>query len=236
MSSQQRYARNRNTLSREDQERLAGARVVILGLGGLGGGVCEMLARVGVGHLTLVDGDRFEESNLNRQLLSREDNLNRSKAGEAAERLKAVNSLVRVRVIRAFAREESIADMIRDAHVVMDCLDTIDGRFLVGAVAGELGIPVVSGAIAGVTGQVMVIYPGDKGFEAIYGPRPEMGTSEKGKGVEQETGNLAHTAMFVASLQVSECLKVLVDRGQVLRNRLLIADLWENSVDIVTLD
>ena len=68
-----RYTRNFNTISKDEQHTLGQSRVVVIGLGGLGGGVCEMLARIGVNHLTVVDGDVFEASNLNRQLLSTED-------------------------------------------------------------------------------------------------------------------------------------------------------------------
>ncbi len=67
-----RYDRNFNTLSLEEQQKLGTSNVIVIGLGGLGGSVCEMLARVGIGHLTLIDGDVFEASNLNRQLLSEE--------------------------------------------------------------------------------------------------------------------------------------------------------------------
>lgn len=231
LSAEERYERNRETLSSEDQTVLGRSRVAILGLGGLGGGVCEMLARIGVGQLTLVDGDRFEASNLNRQIMSREENLGEYKVDAAAQRVGAVNSTVRVQVHRAFAGPDTIMTMIAGADLVVDCLDTIDARFLVEKAAGRLGIPLVSGAIAGVTGQVTVIFPGDDGFESIYGPASDGA----GRGEELTTGNLAHCAMFVAALQVSECLKVLLRRGNLLRNRLLIADLWQNTVEIVDL-
>jgi len=232
-SALERYLRNRETLSAEDQDILGRSRVAILGLGGLGGGVCEMLARIGVGELLLLDGDRFEASNLNRQILSCEDNLLEFKADAAARRVAAVNSTVKVQVHKRFARPDTMGLMIEGADLVVDCLDTIDARFQLQGAAGTLGIPLVSGAIAGVTGQVTVIFPGDPGFESIYGPGPSAGGQDRG--IEQTTGNLAHCAMFVAALQVSECLKVLLKRGDLLRNRLLIADLWQNSVDVMEL-
>ena len=228
-----RYARNRETLSLEDQERLGRQRVAVLGLGGLGGGVCEMLARVGVGYLTLVDGDRFEASNLNRQLLSREDILGQSKAEAAAQRVAAVNSQVRVQTFDTFAGADTIGTMIEGADLLIDCLDAIDDRFMAQDAAQAAGIPLVSGAIAGSSGQVTVILPGDRGFELIYGPRSREGRPEKG--VEQITGNLAPTAMFVAALQVSECIKVLLGRENILVNRLLVADLFQNSYEMIEL-
>jgi len=226
-----RYDRNFNTLSPEEQEKLGASRVVIIGLGGLGGGVCEMLARVGVGHLSLIDGDFFEPSNLNRQLLSQEHLMGVPKAVAAKKRVNAINSRVMVTHRVEFVDEENLYERIKDADVVMDCLDSIDTRFKLQAAAQKASVPIVSGAIAGVTGQVTVIFPGDKGYFLIYGEKSRA----QSKGVETKTGNIAHCALLVAALQSSECLKILLDRGQVLRNKLLIAELWTNIFDVVDL-
>ncbi|MCG8636089.1 MAG: HesA/MoeB/ThiF family protein [Desulfobacterales bacterium] len=230
----ERYARNFNTLSRADQEKLGQAHVAVIGLGGLGGGVCEFLARTGVGRLTLVDGDCFDATNLNRQLLSREDVLGNSKAEEAGKRVGLINSGVEVSVHHAFIREDNLADLLEGTDLVVDCLDTIHSRFLLQDAAGSLNIPLVSGAIAGVTGQVTVIFPGDRGFELIYG-RPETSGDDPGRGIETRTGNISFCAGFTASLQASETLKILLGKGEVLRNKLLIADLWTNTVEVMDL-
>ncbi|MBU1695979.1 MAG: ThiF family adenylyltransferase, partial [Proteobacteria bacterium] len=94
---EERYDRNFNTLSLEEQKTLGTSKVVVIGLGGLGGSVCEMLARVGIGHLTLIDGDVFEASNLNRQLLSEEHLIGFPKAQAAKNRVNAINSEVIVK-------------------------------------------------------------------------------------------------------------------------------------------
>jgi len=83
----ERYDRNFNTLSLEEQKKLGASKVVVLGLGGLGGSVCEMLARVGIGHLILIDGDVFDSSNLNRQLLCQEKLIGFPKAKAAEKRI-----------------------------------------------------------------------------------------------------------------------------------------------------
>jgi molybdopterin/thiamine biosynthesis adenylyltransferase len=229
--SQGRYDRNFNTISHEEQALLTRSHVAVIGLGGLGGGVCEMLARTGVGTLTLVDGDVFDVTNLNRQLLSREENIGESKAQAAKERLFAVNSTIRVIAFEAYADATNLEDMLQGADLVVDCLDTIDARFVLQASAQKAGIPIVSGAIAGVCGQVTVIFPGDLGYERIYGKKKEGPTS----GVETLTGNISYCAVFIAALQASECIKVLLKRGDVLRNKLLIADLWSNCVEVMDL-
>ncbi len=231
----QRYSRNFNTLAPEEQACLGRSHVAIIGLGGLGGGVSEMLARTGVGTLTLIDGDSFDASNLNRQLLSREDLLGQSKAEAARDRINAVNSSVIVNHHHTFAVADNIKDLIQEADLVVDCLDTVDARFLLQDAAGQNNIPLVSGAIAGVTGQVTVIFPGDRGFELIYGEQTEHPEKGSSHGIETITGNISYCAMFVAALQASETVKVLLNRGDILRNKLLIADLWTNTVEVMDL-
>ncbi len=232
--NQKRYDRNFNTLGPGEQDILARSHVAVIGLGGLGGGVCEMLARIGVGTLTLVDGDVFDTSNLNRQLLSREDLVGTSKAEAARERINGINSLVQVFSRAVYADESNINSLIEGANVVVDCLDTIDARFLLQKAAQKACIPLVSGAIAGVSGQVTVIYPQDKGYELIYGSRSQK-SELSSKGIETQTGNISYTALFVAALEASECIKVLLNRGDILRNKLLIADLWSNCIEVMDL-
>ena len=205
--------------------------MVVIGLGGLGGGVCEMLARTGVGQLTVIDGDVFEASNLNRQLFCQEHLIGMPKAQAARQRICAINSAVAVTALVEYVDESNLVDRIKDADVVMDCLDSIDTRFKLQDAAKLASIPIVSGAIAGVTGQVTSIFPGDKGYELIYGQTGR----DQSKGVETKTGNISYCALFVAALQSSECIKILLGRGNNLRNKLLIAELWSNTFEILEL-
>ena len=228
---EERYDRNFDTISHGEQKTLGGSKVVVIGLGGLGGCVCEMLARIGIGNLTLIDGDVFEHSNLNRQLLSEEGLIGFSKAQAAKDRGNAINSDVIVNHLAEYVDESNLYDRIKNGDVVMDCLDSISTRFKLQKAAKKASIPIVSGAIAGVAGQVTVIFPGDKGYELIYGKKG----GKQSEGVETKTGNIAYCAFLVAALQSSECLKVLLDRGDILRNKLLIAELWTNTFDIVDL-
>jgi len=207
------------------------SHVAIIGLGGLGGGVCEMLARTGVGTLTLVDGDDFDITNLNRQILSLEENIGFPKARVAKERINAVNSSIKVNTWQSYADETNIYGMINGADLVVDCLDSIDARFLLQEFAQKASIPLVSGAIAGVCGQVTVIFPQDAGYELIYGKKK----AAQARGIETLTGNISHCAMLVASIQASECIKVLLQKGDILRNKLLIVDLWNNCFEVVAL-
>ena len=227
----ERYDRNFNTFSPEEQSKLGVSTVVIIGLGGLGGGVCEMLARVGIGRLILVDGDVFEVSNLNRQLLSQERLIGFPKAEAARDRVKSINSGIEVIHRIEFLDEKNLYEPIKGSDVVMDCLDSIDTRFKLQDAAKKASVPIVSGAIAGVTGQVTTIFPEDKGYSLIYGEK----SRKQIKGVETKTGNIAYCALFTAALQSSECVKILLNRGDLLRNKLLIAELWTNIFEVMDL-
>jgi molybdopterin/thiamine biosynthesis adenylyltransferase len=231
MEFKERYDRNFNTFSPEEQKKLGVSTVAIIGLGGLGGGVCEMLARVGIGRLILADGDVFEASNLNRQLLSEERLMGVPKAEAARDRVIAVNSGIEVIHHIEFLDEKTLYETIKGSDVVMDCLDSIDTRFKLQDAAKKAGVPLVSGAIAGVTGQVTTIFPEDRGYALIYGEK----SRKQGKGVETKTGNIAYCALFTAALQSSECVKILLNRGDILRNKLLIAELWTNLFEVMDL-
>ncbi len=228
----ERYAKNFNTLSYKEQQILSASKVVIIGLGGLGGGVTEMLARIGIGNLTLIDSDSFEISNLNRQLLCEEHLIGSFKAKAAKNRVHAINSEIIVNHLVEHMDESNLYEQIKDADIVIDCLDSIDTRFILQNAAKKASIPIVSGAIAGVTAQITTIFPEDKGYELIYGKKKKQ---KQSKGIETKTGNISYCALFSACLQSSECVKVLLNRGDILRNKLLIAELWTNTFEIMDL-
>jgi len=222
----ERYIRNETALSPEENRSLRDRRVLVAGCGGLGGYIAEMLARLGVGHLTLADGDRFEASNLNRQLFSDTRNLGKFKVEAAAERLLAVNPEVGVTVFRERLSRDNAGDICAGHHLVMDGLDSISSRRLLQDTAEQLGIPLVHGAVAGWYGQVCAVFPGERTLDRIY---PEGGE----KGVEESAGNPAFSPGLVASLQVAEGLKILLGRGTVLRNRLLYLDCLNHQYSIL---
>lgn len=224
-----RYERNLGLLTPRENENLKSAKVCVIGCGGLGGYIIEELARLGIGNITAVDGDVFQESNLNRQLFSTEAALGKSKAQAAEERIHAVNSEVNIRTIHTFLTEENAAQLIEpDCQVVIDALDNIGGRRILEKHCCLKNIPLVHGAIAGWHGQVAVIMPGDKVFDQLYPANAE-------RGAELETGNPAFTPAVVASIQVSEALKIILGREGVLRNKLLTIDLLEHEYEVIEL-
>jgi molybdopterin/thiamine biosynthesis adenylyltransferase len=215
----ERYARNMGTVGIEGQMALLDATVAVVGCGGLGGWVAEALARMGVGRLILIDGDRFEGNNLNRQLGCTERTLGCLKAPCLAQRLAEVNGAVELQVHTAWLQADNAPELLRGSNVIVDALDTLPARLMLQDAAAALGVPLVHGAIAGFTGQVMTILPGDLGLRALYGPGPV-----RERGIETTLGNPAATPMAIAAWQAQEVVKLLTHVGQPLRQRLLFLD------------
>ncbi len=220
----ERYARNMKIFSLADQIILLKSCISVVGLGGLGGTVVEILARLGIGNLNLIDGDHFEDNNLNRQMISSETLLSKSKAKAARDRVQAINSSVETRCHAEFLDTGNASRLLEKSDVIVDCLDSIPARFMLEAAARKQGCPLVSAAIGGASGQVTTIYPEDPGLEMIYGPPDDAPTQS----VEDSLGTLAHCVSLIASLECSEVIKILLDKGPVLRNKLHVVDLMSN--------
>jgi molybdopterin/thiamine biosynthesis adenylyltransferase len=205
---------------------LSQKKVCVLGLGGLGGYIVEMLSRIGVGSLTLVDGDVFDETNLNRQLFSSMNNLGNSKALEAEKRVKGINPLTKVIPVYEFVDSSNAMKIIANHDVIVDALDSIDLRKYIAKVCTELNLPLVHGAIAGWYGQVATIYPNDTTLDILY-------PKDIKRGIEKELGNPSFTPALVASIQVSEVIKLLLNRGDLLRNSFMMIDLYTNDIEVI---
>lgn len=214
-----RYSRNREMISSDEQKKLSESMVVILGVGGLGGYAVEMLARVGVGKLLLVDFDKFEVSNLNRQIISTKDNLDLWKVEEARKRVEAINLEIEVVAVNEKISANNIDAIIKGADIVVDALDSSALKKVVEKSCARNKIPMVHGAIGGWIAQVAVILPGDFILDKIY----------SGDDLENKMGNPSFTPALAASIQVGEVIKLLLDKGEVLNNEVLYIDLEYNS-------
>ena len=198
------------------QEKLRKACVAIMGLGGLGCPAALYLAAAGVGSLRLVDKGRVELSNLNRQVLYREEDIGRSKALSAAERLKEVNPHVHVEPLPAQVSEENVLDILKGVDVVLDCLDNWRTRFIVNKACVELGVPLVHAGVRSFYGQATTIVPGEGPcLRCIIKANPP---EEPGVPI------LGATSALIASIQVLEAIKLITGLGRPLIGRLLILD------------
>lgn len=214
------------TLSMEENNELRTIKVCVVGCGGLGGYVIEMLGRIGIGHITAVDGDVFDETNLNRQLLSETNLIGISKAKVAFDRMQRVNPEIELIPVNAYLDSQNGKDIIKGHDVVVDALDNAPSKMLLKDICCKLGIPLVHGAIGGWYGQVACVFPGDNTLDMLY-------KDVDSEGIERELGNPPFTPALIASIQASEVIKILIKRGDVLRNKVLYVDLLSMEFNII---
>ncbi len=218
-----RYARNRNTISIDEQRIIFQSNVAVVGCGGLGGYIIEELARIGIGHITVVDPDTFEEHNLNRQLLAKIDTLGQSKVAVAAGRIKEVNPAVTVVIVQDALTAANGRELIGKVDVVADALDSIPRRLELAEVCEKCAIPLVHGSVGGWYGQVTTQFPGDNTLQKIY-------SGYSGEcGIEKDLGNLSFVVPLIASIQVSEIFKILLNVGSTLRGKMLSLNLLDRE-------
>lgn len=219
----ERYQRNIGTVGIEGQIKLLKSSVGIVGAGGLGGFVLELLARMGVGRLVVVDDDVFTDSNLNRQLIAHEKNLDRPKADAAVKRISEINGAVAVKAFNRRGDASNLPKIFEGCDLLLDCLDNLSSRFELQKVSRELGVIMVHGAIAGFLGQLAVIRPEYPILEMVYGSEHE-GMADKG--AEVQLGNPATTPAMLASWQANESIKILAELEGVLpKDKMLMIDM-----------
>jgi molybdopterin/thiamine biosynthesis adenylyltransferase len=197
------------------QERLKAARVSVIGLGGLGSVSATYLAAAGIGHLRVVDCDRVEPGNLNRQFLHWTPDLGRPKADSAREKLSALNPEIEVETVRLEVTAETVKEAVGDSRLIVDATDNLATRRVLNRYAVEHRIPLVFGGVAGFGGMVLTVAPGDSPCLECLFPGPDR-TEDREIGV---AGPLPGVA---ASLQALEAIKLILGAGSPLLGRLLL--------------
>lgn len=215
-----RHSRNHPAISEAQQEKLKNSHVLVLGCGGLGGNIIENLVRLGAGHITAVDGDIFDESNLNRQILAIGETLGMNKALAAKKRARSIDPGIDFRAVEEFFTEANGHALLEGVDLVMDALDSIPARLLLEKLCAEKGVSIVHGAVQGWMAQVAVVRPGSGLLTRLY----------EGKGGGDKSC-LAFTPAFCAALQCAEAVKLLC--GHEAESSLLLADL--RGMDFETL-
>lgn len=200
------------------QEKLLASRVLIVGLGGLGSPVAMYLAASGVGHLVLVDHDRVDLTNLQRQIAHATERVGQDKTASAAQALAALNPNVRVTTINQKLEGTALEEQVQQVDAVVDTTDNFASRFAINAACMRAGKPLISGAVVRFEGQVAVFPPGGPCYRCLYaeggGPDEACAT----------LGVLAPAAGIIGSIQAVETIKVLLGIGQTLAGRLLLFD------------
>lgn len=199
---EERYIRNLGALTESECECLRKKKVFVAGCGGLGGYILEMLLRIGVGSIVAADGDTFERSNFNRQILAELPFLGKSKAMSAEQRARRVNPNVEFTAIPQFLDQDNVRNMISGSDVVMDALDNISSRKILSKACTELNIPMIHGAICGWTAQAAISLPGDGLLDLLYPEHAELSSKS----------SLSFTPPYCAAMQMALCVKLLCGR------------------------
>ena len=197
-----RYLRNIPALSHDECNLLRHKRVLVVGCGGLGGHLIDQLTRIGIGCIRVVDGDIFDETNLNRQLLSEIPLLGTSKAKAAADRIRRINPDVSIETIPEFMTKENVYQFVSGCDAVLDGLDNIESRKILSAACADANIPYIYGASSGWVAQAGISMPGDKLIDTLY-PADTLLT---------DNSVLSFTPALCASVQTSLCVKLLTGR------------------------
>jgi molybdopterin/thiamine biosynthesis adenylyltransferase len=198
-----RYERNIPALTEAECLSLGKKKVLVVGCGGLGGHIIDQLARIGVGFLRVADGDVFEASNLNRQLLSSVPLLGVNKARAAADHIARVNPEVTVEAVEEFLTEVNASALIGGCDAVLDALDNVPSRRLLASSCEKAGIPYIYGAIQGWVAQAAISLPGDDLIGKLFPEEVEI----------RDKSVLSFTPALCASMQVALCVKLLTGRA-----------------------
>ena len=218
------------------QDRLARAKVLLVGCGALGSVIANTLVRAGVGYLKLVDRDYLEWNNLQRQVLYDEEDVRRGwpKAMAAAKRLRQINSQVEIEPLAIDFEYRNARQLADQCDLILDGTDNFETRFLMNDLAWETGTPWVYGGCVGAEGQSMTIVPGQSACLRclmLDGP-PPPGTTPSC----DSAGILAPIVNVIASLQASEGLKVLSGNLEQVSRQLTIVDLWTSRIRQMSLE
>jgi len=198
----------------EGQRKLKGSHVVVAGVGGLGSPACMLLVAAGIGKLTIIDSDKVELSNLNRQLLHWDEDIGVPKVQSALRKLQKLNPTVEIHALQERITRDNVEELIGEANLVVDAMDNMATRFALNEACVRKGIPFVHGGVFGLMGQVTTVIPGEGPCLRCLFPQDAEGP--------RPFPVFGPAPAMIASLEVIEAIKVLAGFGEPLVGRLLL--------------
>ncbi len=216
------FQKNLDFLTPAQAEKIRHTKVAVIGAGALGQMAAHELVRSGFEILRLIDKDVVDGSNFNRQLYAANSTLNQRKVSVLKKGLMDIRPGAQISVHCDFLNGTNGKDLVEGADILLDCVDDIPTKLYLENLAEELGIPMVHGAVEGWHGQVTVIYPGDSVLPVLYQTKKA-----------QKVSALVTTVNVIASLQVNEVIKIAIENKNILRHRVLFADLWNGDFSYI---
>lgn len=218
----------------EGQKKLGNSRVLLVGCGGLGTNISNILVRAGVGFVRIIDRDVVELSNLQRQGLFSERDVEERlpKAIAAKRRLQQVNSEVEIEAVVEELNGDNIAKYINDVDLILDGTDNFVTRFLINQAAVKSRIPWVHGGVVATNGVVMNVFPGEGPcLKCLYPRLP----GEEGLPGSEVIGILGTLTSVVGALQANEAIKYLSGNKDKMIKGILYVDLWQNTFESLSI-
>ena len=226
-----RYKRQINLpqVGNDGQQKLKKAKVLVIGAGGLGNAILPYLSASGVGTIGIIDGDRVEKSNLQRQVLFTEDSIGKSKVDIIASKLAELNSETDIKNYNEYLNANNAISIIENYDLVVDATDTVGIRYLINDTCILTNKPFVYGSVYRFEGQISV-------FNYKNGPTYRCLFKEKNTKVIncEEAGVLGTTVGIAGMLQANEVMKMILETGDVLSGKLLLYNTLNNKQDIIS--
>lgn len=228
--------RQNGILEKEKQLKLKNSQITVIGCGGIGGATVEMLARMGVGKLRIVDKDVFETSNINRQLMSNMKNIGRPKTEVTHEEIQSINPSIEIEAFNEEVNDKNVEKILYGSKMVIDALDNLLTRIIVSRCALELDIPFIHGAIHGTLGQVTVITSATPSYEELF-KLPSEGEDLSDEIVsrimnlnKEVPPVIGPVPNIVGCLQAFEAFKIITGKGNpLMAPRVLMFDLLKEE-------
>lgn len=214
--------RQKEILNKKEQLKLKNSTITVIGCGGIGGAAIEMLARMGVSNIRIVDKDKFDVSNINRQLMSSMDSVGREKTAVTKEIICSINSFVNVETFDTELNKDNVCEIIAGSKVIVDALDNLESRIITSRCALDLDIPFVHGAIHGTMGQITTFTTETPSYEETF--KLTSYQKELNSEVLNELKKLTRAVPpvigpipnIVGCIQSFEVIKILTNRGNII--------------------
>ena len=215
----ERYSRNIliEQIGENGQNKLLNSKILVAGAGGLGSSVIACLASAGVGNIGIIDNDVIELSNLNRQFIHKPENIGLAKVDSAEQWISEYNPDISVKTYKLRLDEENSSEIISRYDIVLDCFDSYTSKFALNKACVVKNKPLIHGGVTGFSGQVMTIIPGITACLCCL-------FSEDNSNQYIPQGVISPAVSVIASIQAMEALKLVLNIGELLTNRLLSYD------------
>ncbi len=218
-----RYSRHiiLDSIGEIGQEKLINSKVLIVGFGGLGTGVAMYLTRMGIGHLGIIDSDEVDISNLQRQILYDENDVNFSKIKSGVKKLKCINHKLIVDEYEFMLQQKNVKDIINKYDIVVDCTDNYNTRGIINRACIDNNKPCVFGGVNEFNGFIMTYINNSSCYECLMGDYEKLKKMDDSKKI---VGVFGAMVGIISSMQALEVAKIILNIGKIAENKMIVVD------------